>query len=121
MFWIEYKNASFYSSDMSFEVCGDKSKSTLMTPSSTSSDEQQKKLVTKFERQPSEKTPPPADPDKDCTGPAVMAIPAPKQGGSLIKNVVKTIKVSVSDYTCNHQQNIQTGNCIMSTTIVEKK
>ena len=63
-----------------------------MTPSSTSSDKQQKKLVTKFERQPSEKTPPPAEPDKDCTGPVVMAIPTPKQGGSLIEHVVKTIK-----------------------------
>ena len=80
MFWIEYKNASFYSSDMSFDVHGDNSKSTLTTPSSTSSDEQHKKLVTKFERQPGEKTPPPAQPDKDCTGPAVMSIPAPKQG-----------------------------------------
>ena len=50
---------------------------------------------TKFERQPGEKTPPPAEPDKDHTGPAVMAIPAPKQGGNLLKHVVKTIKVSV--------------------------
>ena len=40
MFWIEYKNASFYSSDTSFEVHGNNSKSTLMTPSLTSSDEQ---------------------------------------------------------------------------------
>ena len=80
IFWIEYKNAFF----TSFTVQGDKSKSTLMTPSSTSSDEQQKKLVTRFERQPYEKTPPPAEPSKDCTGPVVMAIPAPKQGGSLI-------------------------------------
>ena len=92
-----------------------------MTPSLTSSDEQQKKLVTKFERQPSEKTPLPAEPDKDCTGPAVMAIPSPKQGGSLIKHFVKTIKVSVSGYTCNHQQHVQTGNCIMPTNFVEKK
>ena len=38
MFQIEYKNGSFYSSDMSFEVRGDNSKSTLMTPSLTSSD-----------------------------------------------------------------------------------
>ena len=74
-----------------------------MTPSLTSSDEQQKKLVTKFGRQPSEKTSPPAEPSKDCTGPVVMAIPAPKQEGSLIEHVVKTIKVSVSGYTCNHQ------------------
>ena len=106
---------------MSFKVCGDNSKSTLMTPSSTSSDEQQKKLVTMFDRQPSEKTPPPAEPNKDCAGPAVMAIPAPKHGGSLIEHVVNTIKVSVSGYTCNHQQNIQTGNCIMSANFVEKK
>ena len=67
---------------MSLEIHGDNSKSTLMTPSSTSSDEQQKKLVTKFERQPIEKKPPPAEPNKDCTGPAVMAIPAPKQGAA---------------------------------------
>ena len=82
MFQIEYKNASLYSSDMSFEVHEDNSKPTLMTPSSTSSEEQQKKLVTKFERQPSEKTPPPAEPDKDCTDPAVMAIPAPKKAAA---------------------------------------
>ena len=82
MFWIEYKNASFYSSDTSFEVHKDNSKSTLTTPSSTSSDEQQKKVdvVTKFQRQSGEKTPPPAEPAKDCTGSAVMALPAPKQG-----------------------------------------
>ena len=43
MFQIEYKNGSFDSSDMSFEVRGDNSKSTLMTPSLTSSDYQQKK------------------------------------------------------------------------------
>ena len=82
MFWIEYKNASLYSSNTSFEVHADNSKSTLTTPSSTSSDEQQKKIVTKFERQPGEKTPPPAEPAKDCTHPVVMAIPAPKQGAA---------------------------------------
>ena len=121
IFWIEYKNASFYSSDVSFKIQGDNSKYTLMTSSLTSSDDQQKKPKAKFERWPSEKTPPPAEPNKNCTGPVVMAIPAPKQEGSLIEHVVKTIKVSVSDYTCNHQQNAQTGNYIMSTNFVERK
>ena len=53
----------------------------------------------------------------------VMVIPAPKQGGSLIEHVVKTrnVYLSVSGYTCNHQQNVQTGNCMTSTNFVEKK
>ena len=91
---FHYKVTCFISSDTSFKVKCDNSKSTLTTPSSSSDDI----VSTPFSGRK-----PPATSNKaiptPCTGPVLVALPAPPPGTTdIAQHVKETLKVNVSEF-----------------------